>query len=160
MTISLHADAPDFSLPDQEGVVHSLIEERGKWVLLYFYPKDNTPGCTKEACVIRDAFPDFTSLHATVFGISVDTVKSHGAFAQKYHLPFFLLADERKEVVRAYGVYGMKKFMGREYQGTHRSSFLIDPQGKIAKIYENVKPESHAQQVIDDLRLLASNAKK
>ncbi|MDP2815477.1 MAG: thioredoxin-dependent thiol peroxidase [Rectinemataceae bacterium] len=144
--------APDFTLLDQDGVSHTLSTHRGKYVLLYFYPKDDTPGCTKQACMLRDALPDFAKLDAVVYGISADSVKSHKKFADKYGLPFTLLADEQKEVVNAYGVWGKKKFMGREYDGTSRTSFLVDPNGTIEKVYENVKPELHAAQVLEDLR--------
>ena len=123
-------------------------------MLLYFYPKDDTPGCTKEACGIRDSFPDFKKLKIAVFGISVDSAASHKKFEEKYDLPFTLLADEKKEVVKKYGVWGKKKFMGHSYEGTLRTSFLIDPQGKIAKIYENVNPVGHAEEVLADLRAL------
>ncbi len=143
--------APEFMLPDQEGKERSLADFRGRWVLLYFYPKDDTPGCTKEACGIRDAFPHFSGEKAAVLGISPDSVKSHAKFAEKYELPFMLLADEEKEAVAAYGVWGKKKFMGREYEGVLRTSFLIDPEGNIAKVYENVKPEKHAAEVLADL---------
>jgi peroxiredoxin Q/BCP len=146
--------APDFELLDQGGKLHSLSAYAGGWALLYFYPKDDTPGCTKEACMIRDYFPDFKKLKAKVLGVSVDSVKSHEKFAEKYKLPFTLLADEKKKVVGKYGVWGKKKFMGHEYEGTLRTSFLIDPKGKIAKIYENVKPEIHAEEVIEDLKKL------
>lgn len=148
--------APDFALPDQDGKKHALSDYRGKWALLYFYPKDDTPGCTKEACDIRDTFPRFGKLKAVVFGVSVDSVKSHKKFAEKYKLPFILLADENKKVVEQYGVWAKKKFMGREYMGTFRTSFLIDPKGKIAKIYENVKPEGHAEEVLADLENLTT----
>jgi peroxiredoxin Q/BCP len=141
--------APDFDLLDQDGIMHKLSRYRGKWVLLYFYPKDDTPGCTKEACAIRDNFPDFKKLKIQVFGISTDSVKSHKKFADKYTLPFTLLSDEKKEVVEKYGVWGKKKFMGREYMGTFRTSFLIDPDGKVAHIYENVKPDLHAKEVLE-----------
>ncbi len=141
--------AADFELSDQEGQAHKLSSYRGKWVLLYFYPKDDTPGCTKEACTIRDNFPDFKKLKIQVFGISTDSVKSHKKFAEKYKLPFTLLADEKKEVVKKYGVWGKKKFMGHEYEGTFRTSFLIDPQGDIAHIYENVKPDIHAKEILE-----------
>jgi peroxiredoxin Q/BCP len=146
--------APDFTLLDQDGVAHTLSKERGRWTLLYFYPKDDTPGCTKEACAIRDAMPDFKKIDANVFGISPDSVKSHKKFAEKYGLPFTLLADEDKEVINAYKVWGDKKFMGREYKGVFRTSFLIDPKGKIAKVYEKVKPEIHAAEVLADLAAL------
>ncbi len=152
------SSAPEFSLPDQDGAMHSLAESRGAWVLLYFYPKDDTPGCTKEACMIRDSFPDFGAIKATVFGVSVDSVESHKKFAEKYGLPFTLLADTRKEAVRAYGVWGKKKMMGREYEGTLRTSFLIDPKGNVAKVYRNVKPEGHAAEVLKDLRAFLAKA--
>lgn len=144
--------APEFSLPDSYGKQHSLKDSRGSWVLMYFYPKDNTPGCTKEACVIRDQYPKFKKLGITVFGVSVDSVASHAKFAEKFELPFTLLSDSEKQVVEAYGVWGKKKFMGREYMGTLRWSFLIDPTGKIAKIYQDVKPEKHADEVLKDLQ--------
>lgn len=143
--------APDFTLLDQDGVPHTLSTHRGSWVLLYFYPKDDTPGCTKQACMLRDALPNFAALDAVVYGLSVDSVKSHKKFAEKYGLPFMLLADENKEVVNAYGVYGKKKMMGREYDGISRTSFLVAPDGTIEKVYENVKPELHAAQVLKDL---------
>ena len=148
--------APEFTLPDQNEKTHSLSSYLGEWVLVYFYPKDDTPGCTKEACASRDSYPDFKRLKLTVFGISTDSVKSHGKFASKYELPFTLLSDAEKKAVNNYGVYGKKKFMGREYMGTLRASFLIDPRGNIVKIYENVKPEAHAQEVLSDLNSLKS----
>jgi len=144
--------APEFTLPDQDGKEHTLAEYQGSWVLLYFYPKDDTPGCTIEACTIRDQFKDFKTIGAIVLGVSTDTVASHKKFATAYELPFTLLADEHKEVVGTYGVFGEKKFMGRTYMGTMRTSFLIDPKGRIAKIYEKVKPEKHASEVIADLK--------
>jgi peroxiredoxin Q/BCP len=145
-------NAPEFTLPDQDGVEHALSSYRGKWVLLYFYPKDDTPGCTIEACTIRDQFKDFQKIDAVVLGVSTDSVKSHKKFAIAYELPFTLLADEHKEVVGSYGVFGEKKMMGRTYMGTHRTSFLINPEGKIAKVYEKVKPELHAAEVLADLK--------
>lgn len=153
-SLTIGTPAPQFTLNDQNGVAHSLSSEKGKWVLLYFYPKDDTPGCTKQACAIRDNFPEFKKLNAVVFGISVDGEKSHKKFEEKYELPFTLLADTEKEVVQAYGVWGPKKFMGREYTGTERTSFLINPEGNIAKIYEKVKPEKHAEEVLGDLAVL------
>ncbi len=146
--------APDFALPDQMGKVRRLSDFRGRWVILYFYPKDNTPGCTKEACGFRDLFPKFQRRKIAVIGISTDSVRSHEKFAEKYGLPFPLLADEEKAVVRAYGVWGQKSFMGRTTMGTHRTSFLVDPEGRIAKIYERVRPETHAEEVLQDLEQL------
>ena len=129
---------------------------KGTWLLLYFYPKDNTPGCTKEACSIRDAFPRFEKLKLTVWGISLDSVKSHKSFAEKYELPFTLLSDEKKETVKKYGVWAKKKFMGMGYMGTKRMSFLISPRGTIAKIFENVKPEKHANDVLKEFETFSS----
>jgi peroxiredoxin Q/BCP len=146
--------APLFALSDQEGKEHSLSDYVGKWVLLYFYPKDDTPGCTIEACTIRDQFKDFKKIGAVVLGVSIDSVASHKKFATTYELPYTLLADVNKEVVGAYGVFGEKKFMGRTYMGVTRASFLIDPKGNIAKVYEKVKPELHAAEVIADLKAL------
>lgn len=149
------AAAPAFKAQDQHGVMHTLSEYRGKWVLLYFYPKDDTPGCTKEACLLRDGFPFFEGLGAEVLGVSVDSVESHLKFAEKYQLPFTLLADEDKKMVTAYGVWGQKKFMGRTYMGTTRASFLINPKGKIAKVYPDVNPAKHAGEVMKDLTELS-----
>ncbi len=142
--------APGFTLPDQDGKEHSLSDYKGKRVLLYFYPKDDTPGCTIEACTIRDNFKDFKKMGLVVLGVSVDSVKSHKKFETKYKLPFILLSDEKKEVVKKYSVWGKKKFMGREYEGTNRISFLIGEDGKILKVYESVKPPEHASEVLAD----------
>ena len=144
--------APGFTLPDQNGVEHTLAQYVGKWVILYFYPKDDTPGCTKEACSFRDSFAALKQSGVTVLGVSVDPVKKHAKFVEKYELPFTLLSDEEKQVVEQYRVWGKKKFMGREYMGTNRVTFLIDKQGVIAKVYENVKPDNHAQEIIKDIR--------
>ena len=151
MIPKLHSSAPLFTLPDQNGKKHSLVDYQGTWVLLYFYPKDDTPGCTKEACTIRDSFPNFKKLKIAVLGVSVDSMKSHKKFQKKYELPFTLLSDNKKNVVKKYGVWGKKKFMGRIYEGTRRTSLLIDPRGKIAKIYEDVNPVTHAENVLTDL---------
>ena len=144
--------APEFNLPDQDGKMHSLKAFAGQWVLLYFYPKDDTPGCTTEACSIRDNFPNFKDLKVRVFGVSTDSISSHRKFVDKYKLPFTLLSDESKELVKAYDVYKPKKFMGKEFLGTMRESFLIDPKGKIAKVYEDVKPAEHVAKVLVDLK--------
>lgn len=148
----VNSKAPAFSLSDQHGTVHKLKDYLGKWVLIYFYPKDDTPGCTKEACFIRDDFFNFGKLKCDVLGVSADSVKSHKKFAEKYNLPFTLLSDESKTMIEKYGVWAKKKFMGREYMGILRTSFLVNPEGKIAKIYENVKPETHANEVLVDLK--------
>lgn len=144
--------APVFTLPDQDGTSHALKDYLGKWVLVYFYPKDDTAGCTKEACMLRDNFPSFKNSKAVVLGVSADSVKSHKKFADKYELPFTLLADEDKSVVEKYGVWQEKSMYGRKYMGIARTSFLIDPQGVIKKIYEAVKPEVHAEEVLNDLK--------
>ncbi len=147
--------APAFALADQDGEMHKLSDYKGKWLLLYFYPKDDTPGCTKEACGIRDQYADYKKQKVEVLGVSADSVARHKKFVEKYGLPFDLLADEEKTVVKAYGVWGKKKFMGREYMGINRMSFLIDPTGKIAKIYPKVKPADHAKEVLADLESLS-----
>ncbi|MFW0837532.1 MAG: thioredoxin-dependent thiol peroxidase [Candidatus Komeilibacteria bacterium] len=154
MKLKVGDQAPDFSALDQKGEEHKLADYKGRWLLLYFYPKDDTPGCTTEACTIRDNYADFKKIKAVVLGVSVDNVASHVKFVHKYKLPFILLADEDKVIVKAYGAWGKKKFMGREYMGTSRISFLIDPQGKIAKIYDPVKPAKHAAEVLADLEEL------
>ncbi|MBI3956529.1 MAG: thioredoxin-dependent thiol peroxidase [Candidatus Kerfeldbacteria bacterium] len=143
--------APAFSLPDQHSKLHTLTGYRGQWVLLYFYPKDMTPGCTVEACTIRDMYADFKKQRCVVLGVSTDPVARHKKFADKEELPFTLLADETKKAVKAYGVWGEKKFLGKTYLGTRRTSFLIDPNGTVAKVYEKVKPALHAREVLDDL---------
>ncbi|MCM8812118.1 MAG: thioredoxin-dependent thiol peroxidase [Candidatus Omnitrophica bacterium] len=148
--------APDFSLQDQNGKTHKLSDYKGQWVLVYFYPKDDTPGCTKEACGLRDQISGFKKLKAQVFGVSADSVESHGKFAEKFNLPFPLLADPQKQMINAYGVWGEKQFMGKTYMGIQRASFLIDPKGKIAKVYPKVKPEEHAQEVLEDLKTLGA----
>ncbi len=149
MKLKIGDSAPDFELPDQNGETHKLSDFSGKKVLVYFYPKDFTSGCTTEACSLRDSFPRFKGVE--VFGISTDSVASHKKFADKYKLPFTLLADKNKEVVKLYDVYKPKKFLGKEFLGTLRTSFLIDEKGKILKIYENVKPAVHATEVLTDL---------
>lgn len=146
--------APDFSLLDQNGTEHTLKQYRGKWIILYFYPKDDTPGCTVEACSFRDNFAALRRSSVVVLGVSVDPVKKHAKFVKKYDLPFTLLADEEKTVVNLYGVWGKKKFMGREYMGTNRVSFLIDPKGKLIKIYDPVKPAEHVEEVLSDMKSL------
>ncbi len=143
--------APEFSAFTQNGTRVSLADYRGKHVVLYFYPRDDTPGCTKEACAFRDAYAAFREKGVTVLGVSTDTLKSHGKFAEKFKLPFELLVDEDKLIVQAYGVWGEKRFMGRKYQGTHRVTFLIGPDGKIKQIWPAVKPDQHAAEVLSTI---------
>lgn len=142
--------APDFSLPDQNGLVHSLKEFSGKWLVLYFYPKDDTPGCTQEACAFRDDLHKLTALGAEVVGISVDDGKSHAEFAKKYHLPFPLLADSDKEVAARYGVLVDMVFI----KIAKRYTFLIDPRGNVSKVYDKVETSRHSQEIIEDLNKL------
>ena len=151
--------APDITLPDQDGQTRRLSELRGKWVLVYFYPRDDTPGCTIEACGLRDASARYRKLGLEVIGISTDSVRSHRKFADKFDLPFTLLADEEKRAVQAFGAWGKKKFMGREFLGTLRSSFLVDPAGKLARIYAKVKPAQHADEVLADVAALSAEGK-
>lgn len=141
--------APAFVTHDAEGKTVSLKDLRGKKVVLFFYPKDDTPGCTKEVCSFRDSFAKFKRRGIEVLGVSLDNEKSHQKFAKKFDLPFRLLADTDRAVSEAYGTYGEKKFMGRTYMGNHRMTFLIDESGKIKKIYSKVKPEDHAEEVLD-----------
>lgn len=140
--------APAFKANDAEGNSISLKDLRGQKVVLYFYPKDDTPGCTKEACSFRDGFAKFKRQGIKVIGVSPDKEASHQKFAAKYELPFTLLADTDKAIAEAYGVWGEKKFMGRTYMGVLRTTFLIDEKGKIKKIFEKVKPEEHASEVL------------
>ena len=154
MNLKVGDNAPDFELPDQDGKTHKLSDYLGQTILLYFYPKDNTPGCTAEACQIRDSFPKFSDVNTQVLGISTDSIESHNKFAQKYKLPFTLLAAVKKEVVKSYGVYKPKKLFGKEFLGTTRTSFLIGKSGKIGKMYEKVKPAIHAEEVLGDLENL------
>jgi peroxiredoxin Q/BCP len=152
--LKISSSAPDFALPDQDGRERSLSDYRGHWVLLYFYPKDDTPGCTKEACMLRENWSEFHKLGATVLGVSKDSVKSHKKFVEKYALPFTLLSDPDATVMKTYDVWAQKKFMGREYMGTLRASYLIDPKGTIVNVYEKVEPAGHAEQVLADLARL------
>ena len=141
--------APAFKTNDANGQPVTLKDFRGQKVVLYFYPKDDTPGCTKEACSFRDAFASFKKKGIAVLGVSPDSEASHKKFVTKYKLPFTLLADQDKAIVESYGVWGEKKFMGRTYMGVHRTTFLIDEKGKIKKIFEKVKPEDHASEVLE-----------
>ncbi len=144
--------APEISAPDQSGAVVSLEDFRGKPVVLYFYPRDDTPGCTKEACGFRDSYEEFKKAGAVVLGVSTDGVRSHQKFVEKFNLPFRLLSDGDKKIVEAYGVWGEKSFMGRKYLGTHRVTFLIGRDGRLAKIWPGVKPAEHAAEVLAEIK--------
>lgn len=139
--LKIGISAPEIEAMDQAGINHKLSDYRGKWVLLYFYPRDNTPGCTVEACALRDNYPHFEKMDAVILGVSTDSVASHDKFAQKFNLPFTLLADSEKVIVKAYEAGGLFR----------RISYLIDPKGRIAKVYEKVKPALHAEEVIRDI---------
>ena len=140
--------APAFNVETSGGGKISLADYKGKNVILYFYPRDDTPGCTKEACAFRDGFADFKKRGAVILGVSTDPVKSHDKFVKKFDLPFTLLADVDKKIVTDYGVWGEKSFMGRKYLGTHRVTFLIGPDGRIKKIWPKVKPDEHIPEVL------------
>ena len=146
--------APDFRLQDQKGAWHTLAQEKGKWTVLYFYPKDFTPGCTTEACTFRDDIVALRKAGADVFGVSLDDVKSHAEFAEKYHVPFRLLSDADQSTARAYGVLTSK--VGFSY--ARRETFLIDPEGRVAKRYKDVDPKENSKQVLADLAELKKNA--
>lgn len=146
--------APAFTLPDQEGHLHSLSDYKGKWVVLYFYPKDDTPGCTREACNFRDEKGRLEDLGAAVLGVSADDVQSHGKFHGKYGLNFPLLSDPDKDMIKAYGAWGLKNMFGKEYEGILRQTFIINPQGKIARIWDKVNPDEHALEVAQALEQL------
>jgi peroxiredoxin Q/BCP len=152
MQLSTGVEAPDFTLVDENGVPHKLSDYRGKPVVLYFYPKDDTPGCTKEACSFRDDYDVYEKSGVVILGVSPDSPKMHTKFKEKYNLPFTLLSDEGHQVCDLYGAWGLKKFMGREYQGVLRTTFLIDAHGQIVKIFKNVKPEGHSTEILAALK--------
>ena len=150
--------APDFSLPDQTGIIRTLSEYKGRWIVLYFYPKDSTPGCTKEACNFRDSRDAIAEYgNAVVIGISKDSVKSHAKFANKHNINFTLLSDEDHSTIEAYGSWGEKKFMGRTYNGIMRDTYIINPSGQIVKEYKGVNLAKHAAQTIHDLQELSAS---
>ncbi len=146
--------APDFELPDENGAVHKLSDYKGKALVLYFYPKDNTSGCTQEACNFRDDYSAYEKENVTILGVSKDSIKSHKNFKEKYTLPFTLLSDPEHEVIEKYGVWVKKKMYGREYMGIARTTFLIDKDGVIAKVFEGVKPAEHSAEVLEAIAAL------
>ncbi len=149
------SSAPDFNLPDQNGKLHTLQDYRGKWLVLYFYPKDDTPGCTQEACAFRDDLHQIIELGAQVVGVSVDDTNSHAEFANKYHLPFPLLADKTTETAERYGALMNLLFI----KVARRYTFLIDPHGNVGKVYLSVETSRHSKQIIDDLKILTAGSK-
>jgi thioredoxin-dependent peroxiredoxin len=152
MPIQANIMAPDFTLPDETGTPRTLSSFRGKPVVLYFYPKDDTTGCTTEACSFRDDYSVYKEAGIVVLGVSPDSAASHTKFKNKYNLPFTLLADDGHKVCELYGAWGPKKFMGREYEGVLRTTYLIGPDGMIIKVFANVKPEGHSSQVFAALQ--------
>jgi peroxiredoxin Q/BCP len=152
MPISSGIPAPEFALPDEAGTLRTLSDFRGHPLVLYFYPKDDTPGCTTEACNFRDNYSQYTQAGITILGVSPDSSKSHTKFKAKYELPFTLLADAEHKVCELYGVWGTKKNYGREYQGVFRTTFLIDANGIIIHVFKNVKPAGHAGEVLAKLQ--------
>lgn len=147
-TLKLGDKAPNFKSPDQDGKIHQLSDYKGKKLVVFFYPAADTPSCTNEACNLRDNFEKFKEQGYELLGVSADTQKKQAKFIAKYKLPFPLLADEDKSVIHAFGVWGPKKFMGREYDGIHRTTFVIDEKGKIAEVIEKVKTKEHAEQIL------------
>jgi thioredoxin-dependent peroxiredoxin len=144
--------APAFSLPDQSAKTHHLSDYKGKWIVLYFYPKDMTPGCTTEACHFRDDYTIFSGMDVVILGISKDSIQQHQKFTTKYELPFALLSDENDRVAEAYGVWQKKSMYGKTYMGIKRMTFLIDPRQKIARIYDTVDVDHHSREIIEDLK--------
>ena len=149
--VEIGTKAPEFALPDQDGVIRKLSDYRGKPIVLYFYPKDDTPGCTKEACSFRDTFADFKKAGVEVLGVSTDNSESHEKFRKKYNLPFTLLADTDKKVINDYGIWQEKVNYGKKYWGIARTTFLIDKNGNIMHVFERVKPDEHAAEVLEKL---------
>ena len=147
-------DFINFSLPDQEGQIKQLSDYQGKWLILYFYPKDDTPGCTKEAVGFKELHASFKERSVEIIGVSADSQKKHVKFIEKYGLPFTLLSDENKTLINELGLWIQKKFMGREYMGIDRVTYLIDPEGKVRKQYEKVTPDKHAEEILNDIKKL------
>lgn len=151
MKLKIGDIAPDINAADQNGNPVKLADLRGSKVILYFYPKDDTPGCTAEACSLRDGYSELLGKGYKIIGVSADDSKSHKKFADKYHLPFPLIPDTSKEIIQAYGVWGRKKFMGREYDGIIRTTFVIGEDGKILKVIDDVKTKNHSDQILAEM---------
>jgi thioredoxin-dependent peroxiredoxin len=149
MVLSAGEHAPAFELLDNEGNLHKLSDYQGQTIVIYFYPRDDTPGCTKEACSFRDTYADFREAGVEVIGISPDNEGSHSKFVAKYQLPFVLLSDPDHKVCEAFGAWGLKKMYGREYEGVFRTTFVIGPDGVIKHVFENVKPDDHSLEVLE-----------
>jgi peroxiredoxin Q/BCP len=157
-TLQAGDQAPEVALPDEHGTIHRLADRKGSWTLVYFYPEDDTPGCTTEACQFRDLNPDIQGLDAEIWGVSPDGAGSHAAFRAKYGLPFTLLSDEDHAVAERYGAWGEKQNYGKTYVGLIRSSFLVGPDGRLAKVWPKVKADGHADDVLETLRSLQGAA--
>ncbi len=155
MNLEVGSKAPDFCLPSESGEEICLKDLKGKWVILYFYPKDNTPGCTKEALAFSELIEDFKKLNAVILGVSADSVDSHRKFKEKKGLKVTLLSDETKETIKAYGAWQLKKMYGREFYGIVRSTFLINPEGKISHIWKKIRVKGHAEDVLSKLKELS-----
>jgi len=151
MVLEVGQKAPEFSLVDNEGQAHRLSDYQGQTIVVYFYPKDDTPGCTKEACSFRDSYEDYRKAGVEIIGISPDSEKSHSKFKEKHDLPFVLLSDPEHQVCEAFGVWGLKKMYGREYEGVFRTTFIIGPDGTIKRVFENVKPSDHSEEVLAEV---------
>jgi len=152
--LEINTKAPDFNLLDENEVSHQLKDYAGKWLVIYFYPKDDTPGCTKEACTIAEIYDEFATLGVTVLGVSKDSPSSHLKFKEKYSLPFTLLSDESTEMIEAYGAWSEKSMFGKKHHGINRVTYLINPEGEIAKVYPKVSPAEHALELLKDLKEL------
>lgn len=152
--LDIGTKAPDFTLLDQDGQNRSLAEFTGKWVVLYFYPKDDTPGCTKEACTIAEIYNDFTALGAVVIGVSADSPESHKKFREKYNLPFTLLSDSSAKMMKSYGAWKKKFMFGRNFLGIQRMTYIINPEGVIDRVYPKADPANHALELLKDLKTL------
>jgi len=152
--LEIGTKAPAFTLEDQDEKDHTLAEFSGKWVVLYFYPKDDTPGCTKEACTIAEVYDEFASLGAVVLGVSADSPASHRTFREKYNLPFTLLSDSSAKMMPSYGAWKKKVLFGRKFLGIQRMTYIINPEGMIAKVYPKADPASHALELLKDLKSL------
>ncbi len=149
--LEVGSSAPDFSLPDENGKMLKLSSLRGRRLVVYFYPKDDTPGCTREACSLRDVYDEILARDAVVIGISKDSAASHARFKKKYGLPFYLLSDPETEVIQAWGAWGEKKFMGRKFMGIIRCTFIVDENFKVSKVFPKVKPEEHGREILEAL---------
>jgi len=157
--LAIQTKAPAFTLKDESGVSHKLSEYKGKWTIIYFYPKDDTPGCTKEACTIAAVYDEFAALGVTVLGVSKDSPESHALFKEKYNLPFTLLSDPSAKMMEKYGAWQERSMYGKKFMGTVRMTYVINPKGQIVKVYPKVSPATHALQLLKDIKKLLERGK-